>query len=48
MRKHAEMFYANKGYKLATIALYQLCHFYNRKLQYTFQTLFAQKRGLEH
>ena len=28
--------------------LYQFLHFQNRNLRYTFQTLFAQKRGLKH
>ena len=49
MRKHAEMFHSNKGYKLAiVIFLYQLHCFQNRNLWYIFQTLFAPKRGLAH
>ena len=46
MSKHEETLYANKGYKLSL--LYQLCRFQNRNSWYTFQTLFAQKRGLAH
>ena len=48
MRKHAETFRANKGYKFAIVVLYQFLHFQNRNFWYTYQTSFARKRGLAH
>ena len=46
MCKHAETFNAYNGCKLHLPFLYLLCHFQNRCLWYTFQTLFARKQGL--
>ena len=39
VRKHVETFHAHNSYKLATFGiLYQLCHFQNRNMWYTFET----------
>ena len=44
MWKHAETFYANKDYKLAYVVFIKT----SSLLCYTFQTLFARKRGFAH
>ena len=44
MWKHAETFYANKDYKLAYVVFITT----SSLLCYTFQTLFARKRGLAY
>lgn len=49
MRKQAETLHGSKGYKLAiavSYPFYSLGRFQNRISWYTFQMLFAQRRGL--
>ena len=49
MRKHAETFHVNEVCKLAIVVFIPILSFSNyRNLWHTFQTLFAQKRGLAH
>ena len=47
MRKHAEMFHANKGCKMAIVFFIPVSRFSKKKkkLGCNFQTLFARKRG---